>query len=213
MTAIFAYAKDDISFIAADSRRGILPTTEVLKVHQWSEHILIAQTGDGPAMTKLIHKMLEIRDNCADQTTDLPTLTSIFKIKTLGKNICGKFVVAVASHGQDKAQIQTFDCCTRQTTTVGNLLDIYADGTSQPIFQNIADYEFQKMLNSGHPIPLDIWAVECIKKAKTQAPDYVDFPATLAITRPIAPSMRRCIIQKVPSAGVFTQSSLDFLAS
>lgn len=64
MTAIFSYVKDDIAFIAADTRRGILGLTGVAtKVHhRWSEHILLAQTGAGAPMTELPCEMTVWRD-------------------------------------------------------------------------------------------------------------------------------------------------------
>jgi 20S proteasome alpha/beta subunit len=62
MTAIFAYAEDDTAFIGADTRRAVLELSSVVtKIHRWSEHILLAQTGAGKPMTELIYAMMVTR--------------------------------------------------------------------------------------------------------------------------------------------------------
>lgn len=224
MTAIFAYVKDDIAFIGADSYRTTPQgwSFVVTKVHRWSEHILIAQAGYGVPMTKLIYDMMIARDHDYGQYSTLAGLTALFKClhkqhfnassnsqSTQALSVQGTLVVANTCDGKTPAQIQSLDLATGLDSLVGLSGNAYAAGSNQSVFQTIADAEIIKITNSGSTIPLDTWASICIQNAASVAPELVNWPADFVISRPINPSCRRCIIQR--SQSLLRSSNPDYL--
>ena len=111
MTAIFAYVQNDIAFIAADTCRTdkVVPFV-AHKVHRWSEHILIAQTGPSRSLTRLIFEMMIVRDNGAElaKRDGLERVFSKF-YKKCCVEAAGTLVVACAADGNSPAEIFTLD--------------------------------------------------------------------------------------------------------
>jgi hypothetical protein len=63
LTAIFAFVEDGTAFIAADTKRAMTGfVSAAKKIHYWSDHILIAQTGIAKPLACLISEMILWRD-------------------------------------------------------------------------------------------------------------------------------------------------------
>ena len=62
MTAIFAYARDHVSFVAGDTLRvdANLVKRTVCKVHHWSDKVVLAQAGEADQLTELIANLLPL---------------------------------------------------------------------------------------------------------------------------------------------------------
>lgn len=207
MTAIFAYVSDDVAFLAADTKRAVplLPlSTMAMKVHQWSEHVLIAQTGAGEAVSELIATMILWRDR-NPELISFSGLVQLFDklrpcffkraVKRSKITVAGTIVVACAAHDRCPAQVATFDFATGTQNSVGVSGSVYADGTDQVQFQSIADIEIAALVQGQDHVQLDRWALSCLTKSIALYPTFVGWPADMTIARtfpaPICVNIRR----------------------
>jgi hypothetical protein len=208
MTAIFAYTEDEIAFIAADTRRATaagLMSAVAAKVHRWSEYILLAQTGAGTHMTRLVQEMMLLRDKHSDRE-NLEGLTATFKAlrekhyaeatKQSKYTVAGTLLAACAADGISPAQIVTFDFANGQQATVTVGGEVYAHGSNPSQFLSIARAEISKARASS-PVELDRWAMSCIEKAAQMHASAVGWPADIAIARPDPPSTRLIVLRRV----------------
>jgi hypothetical protein len=210
MTAIYAYVEDDTAFIGVDTRRAIgLLSSVVTKVHRWSEHILLAQTGAGKAVTELIYAMMVTRDNnpAFVSFADLSKIFDLHQKKMYQAaqanskvTIVGTLVAACASDATAPAQIATFDFAAGGgPKIVGGSGSAYADGTDAAAFQSAADHHIQCMRANSDAFALDRWAMTCIADAHASYPSSVDWPADLVITRPCPSPIRLTTFRRVAS--------------
>ena len=193
----------------------------VEKVHRWSETVLLAQTGAGRPMTRLIQKMMFNRDHDYPKNSTGEGLKSLYSsLRPLLYNeelrtsrsrsaLNGTFVVVVASDGIAPAEIFTLDYATGAYTPIGGSGTRYADGTNQTVFQAVADRQFAALSSSASKLPLDVWASNCIQDAVASEPQHVDWPADLAISRFFPGSGRRFILRRIASP--ITSGIVDFL--
>lgn len=207
MTAIFTFVSDDVAFVGVDTRRAIGALSSVVtKVHRWSDKILLAQTGAGAPLSELISEMAVWRDRNPGLVS-FSGLTQIFNRlraqhydRAVGQSkvvVLGTVVAVCAAGLGSPAQIVTFDFATGAQKVVGRAGEVYADGTSQSAFQNIAEIEFRR-LASG-PLALDRWAIDCLDQAARRHPSSVGWPADLAIARPDPNPLRITVLRRVES--------------
>lgn len=209
MTAIYAYVCDDLAFISADTRRAIWELSSVVtKVHRWSEHILLAQTGSGVPLSELLCEMTVWRDR---NPTLIPFSGLAQVISKLAPqrhaaakaqspiSVNGTIVAACASDGASPAQIVTFDFQTGSPKTVGGSGSVYADGSDPPAFLSIAQSTLTLHKTPTGALQLDRWAMDCLGQAVAVRPDSVGWPADLAIARPFPAPTRLTIVRRVQS--------------
>jgi hypothetical protein len=207
MTAIFTFVNNGVAFVGADTRRAIGALSSVVtKVHRWSDRILLAQTGAGAPLTELITEMTVWRDrnpglasfSGLKQVFDRLRPVHYAKAITASKvTVIGTIVVVCGGEAASPAQIVTFDFASGASKVVGGVGDVYADGTDQPAFQVIAEYEFKKLALGAYS--LDRWAMDCIEQAAGLYPKSVGWPVDLAIACPNPHPIRLTVLRRVES--------------
>ncbi|GLI96104.1 hypothetical protein LMG27198_50960 [Methylocystis echinoides] len=110
--------------------------------------------------------------------------------------VIGTLVAACAADGISPAQIVTFDFETGAQTVVGACGSVYADGTDQAGFLEIAQSQFARFGTSDR-LELDGWAIACLEQAIAARPNAVGWPADLAIVRPYPAPARLTILRRI----------------
>jgi hypothetical protein len=200
MTAIYAYAYDDIAFVAGDTRRldpqGV--PRVVSKLHHWSDGVVLAQAGEAQFLSDLLRKILplagffpETAEGFVDAFSQLNArfwskAEDFYEKKAAGSVPEGTVLVAASATKITPARVFKLDFETGAITNSANRED--ADGTDIPQFRADASRHL-KTLRANEPdagIPLDIWAVRCVEDASKNYSRYIGPPVDALIARPCA---------------------------
>ena len=202
MTAIFAYAQNDIAFVAGDSLRNItlLGPTTVQKVHQWSPTVVFAQAGDGTFQSRLIANVLTLQPNLVashpndpDDVRLIHSYTQLWptywaqasayfsKLASGNAHIRGTILVAAAADNHGPARIHAIDFATGQVKLCAGSIE--AEGTDPPAFSALAQTLYNDLYVPNTAFAIDDWALRCIDTCVASHPNDVGWPADLAIAR------------------------------
>ena len=195
MTAVYAYAHENVAFVAADTLRmgqcGM--PFRVCKVHHWSDKVLLAQAGEARFLTELIGKILPLRGffpGTDDGFFDaFRQLSSGFWDKAQSEYSKraqpmpdGTVLVAAAADTKT-ARIHKVDFRTGDATLCQGRLE--ADGTDPAQFRADAEKHFLS-LKSGQDdsdIQLDRWASLCIEDAVKRYDRFISYPLDALLAR------------------------------
>lgn len=194
MTALFAYADNEVAFIASDTCRaqGIMQFVAA-KTSQWSDVVLIAQTGFGEGLQRLSGEM-KARQHLRPEWRGLQGVEDLFTKHRAYRleferhhnktpnTINGTLLAVQAGTFRGPPRIATYDWVSGSICP--QALPVYADGTNAPLFNQIAQGEFAKMSSSSN-LDLGDWAVRCMKVVKTDPGmvNIVEWPVDLSIIR------------------------------
>jgi hypothetical protein len=194
MTAIFAYAKGDIAFVAGDTLRAdplhVLPPACVVKVHDWSGTVVFGQAGNAHHQSAMIADIRQNKNYRPDDDTglanahqNLRSLHHQAAVAKSGPNLSnGTLLVAAAQTAAFPARLSTLEFSTGNHQLLTGA--IAADGTKPADFLAIAQTHMQALSAAGSgTIALDRWAMMCISDAVSVCPNDVGWPADLLIAR------------------------------
>jgi hypothetical protein len=179
MTAIVAYAKRGLAFVAGDSKRAGA-NFPVTKVHRWGKDIVFAQAGNALFLSNLIAQMMALRYQYGEHLDGFREAFAALR---------GHF------HCQAIASLKTSS--TPHLVDTGGVL-LVADGDSGQVYSfNFADGSETPLGSSGvggvvqgraaaeqwsiNAPALDVWAVNVIADCIGSS---VDWPIDVLIARP-----------------------------
>lgn len=186
MTAVFALVRDDILFLASDTRRGSRFPLTVTKVHSWSDQVIFGQAGNGVHQSSLIAELRSERKSPA-QSTEL-ALYAMYQARRTRhlSNVAppaatnGTILVAETNAGSG-GSLWAYDLPTGSRSQVAG--PIAAIGTNPGVLTGIARSHASRLRGQGG-FAADEWARMCIEDAIRQFPNDVGWPCDLLIARP-----------------------------
>lgn len=197
MTAIFAFAERDVTFVASDTKRGLSVggSFTARKTQVWDERTLIAQTGFGEGLQRLVGEMLA-RQHVHPSFVQPGGAAASFEIvrafrleyerhhaKTASA-VGGTLVVVEGGYLTTPASITTLDWTTGNPVVISG--PVHGNGSNPNAFQRIAVDQYNSFRPGGSgPIDLGAWAMACIADAKQvqNGGTAVDWPIDLTIIR------------------------------
>jgi hypothetical protein len=218
MTAIYAYARNRVAFVAGDTVRydPIAGRQTVCKLHHWSDSVVLAQAGEARMLSKAIQRAVplsgflqlpptgdgfiqafeRVRPGCWAEAQNA------FAARNAGNPPPGTVLIAEAATDHTAARVLKLDFETGALTPSVGFFD--ADGTDVDQFRTIAQFHLDALQADGHDqgIPLDVWAARCVQNAAEAHPRYIGFPADVLIGRPSAARDRILVYRRVPCADV-----------
>lgn len=198
VTAIYAYAHEQIAFVGGDTLRvdvNLVPRT-VCKLNHWSDTVVIAQAGEADFLTELIGKLLPLSGwlgstderffeafrACHRQYWE--RAERVYQEKDRGPVPPSIVMVAAAATKTTPARIHKVDFETGEAILTNGRVD--ADGTNVPQFQADAARHLAllKLGQSDSGLQLDIWARNCVADAAERLPKFIRNQADALIARP-----------------------------
>ena len=222
MTAIYAYAHDQIAFVAGDTlrvdRNGVRRT--VCKLHHWSDGVVLAQAGEAQFLSDLLQRVLPLMgfyhataEGFIEAFRELhrefwSKAEASYKQKTAGPVPEGTVLVAAAATDVSSGRVFKLDFQTGELRISSNHED--ADGTDVAQFQADAHRHLESLRTNEKEVllPLDIWAVRCVEDAATRYPRVIGPPVDVLIARPSTAKdrilvHRRIAIKSAPGLDLF----------
>lgn len=193
MTAIFAYADGDVAFVAGDAARTypVFGRLNAIKVHRWSDTVLLAQAGDGVFLTRLLLRMRErapaIRHHHASLASDQQFIQAFQSMRPnyvsgsirAGGRGGGIVLIAAAADAFGPARINSVDFASGALAPPTAAV-VLADGADPVGFTAQAKATLPSN-RAGWQI--DDWAVDCIDFAIRGFPQDVGYPAHMLLSR------------------------------
>lgn len=192
MTAIFVYVENDVIFMATDTKRvnGCVVTT-AMKSTQWSPNVIIAQTGYGESLTRLLGLMMSWQHRqeefstldgaytCFKKTARFCLESEKYHLKN--PNISGKLILAEPnSSGVGVGKISTFEWISCTKTDHNDI--VFAEGTKPLEFQDIAKKNHNDWVKSGTKNIAE-WGLKSLSDASSMCGCSVGMPFDLTISK------------------------------
>jgi hypothetical protein len=195
MTAIFAYAKENVAFVAGDTfRYSGLFGRKAAKVHSWSESVVIAQAGEARFLTELIANICSLSGHLSETDEGLFEAVEEYHTKFWSEAKAryeeegqdppdGTLLVAAAATDLNPARIHKVSLKTGEAIFCDG--PIAADGTDADKFLVEAEAQFSSMQtgNADTGVELDVWACRCVQSAAAMHEAFIKFPADVLISR------------------------------
>lgn len=193
MTALFAYAADEVAFIASDTCRALGGLRSLAaKTFQWSDTLLVAQTGFGEGLQRLTGEM-KSRQHYDPSFRGQKGVYSLFdrhrayrleleRFNSKVPSVVGGTLLSVQLGSvRGPASIVTLDWVSGAVSS--QTLPVYADGSDPTLFNQIAQSQLAAL--PANNLDLGQWATRCMQDvmACTTMVGVVDWPLDLAIIR------------------------------
>lgn len=222
MTAIFAFADGDYAFVAADTLRqlALYGGLTATKVHEWSDHVVLAQAGEGIFQSRLIAQMKLARPILANQYPGLPedqrlitaykgmwpdfyqnALASVSKLHNGSAHITGTILVASSADNHGGARIHKLDFATG--TVKQSLNNVEADGQDPSLFATNAKTLMNTLRQTSQSLQLDLWGIKCVEDAISAYPTNVGWPVDLLLARSAFGGSRITLMRRVQANAAF----------
>jgi hypothetical protein len=213
MTAIYAYARDEIAFVAGDTIRTDYRGVQqpVCKLHRWSDRVLLAQAGEAEALSKLLLTVVPLAGWVGATADDFVRTFQQCRARFWdearrvyeehGRAVTnGTVLIAEAARDGAPARICKLDFETGHRTITEGRID--ADGRDVPQFQADAHRHLEALQgdDEDHDLPLDMWAVRCVQDAAATHPGYIDLPVDVLIARPSEANDRIVVYRRIRDA-------------
>ena len=214
MTAVYAYAQDNVVFVGGDScrtdRRGV--RVPACKLYHWSDSVLFAQAGEAQFLTQLIGKVLPLMgfypptdEGFFDAFAQLngrfwSEAEQYYTARKAGSVPAGTILAVATATSSTSARIHRVDFRTGLPTLSNQLLE--ADGAAAAQFTSDAQRHFLALraASSNNGVPLDKWAALCVSDAATSHPGVVNYPTDALIGRPSTAGDRVLVQRRMHSA-------------
>jgi len=214
MTAIYAYAHEQVAFVAGDTcrvdrnRQG----RSVCKVHHWSDAVVLAQAGEAQFLTQLIGVVRPLMgfypptdEAFFDAFSELHRkFWSDAEMEYASKGISpvpdGTVLVAAAATPTHPARIHKVDFKTGARVLCVGTVD--ADGTDEAQFKADALRNFLSLQStqSDSRVPLDPWACLCASDAVNAHTGVISYPVDALIARPSGVGDRLLVQRRIQSS-------------
>jgi hypothetical protein len=213
MTAVFAFADRGVAFVAADTRRT--PSGKpnhhftATKFYRWSDEVLLVQSGEAHALTRLILQMLRSAPLIPSDSGFITNFGALHQRywrvaqKIYGAQPPPRGNVLVVAAGLGASKITSVDFQTGNPQPISG--NHHAEGSAPSQFQAIAAQELAR-LGSGTNVQLDAWGASCIERAiaavptNPHVPGPIGWPADLVISRVTGSSDRTVIHRRTHHA-------------
>jgi hypothetical protein len=198
MTAIYAYAQDDMALVGGDTSRtyrgGV--SLQACKLYHWSDCVLLAQAGESQFLTQLLGTLLpQAGFSGLTDTGFFATFAQLhakfwndaenyYLARNLGAVPDGTVLVAAAATSTAPARIHRVDFRTGIPTPCH--ASPVADGADAIQFTSDAQGHLAALraASGGAGVPLDTWVALCVTDAANGYPGLVAYPADVLVARP-----------------------------
>lgn len=217
MTAIYAYARDRIAFVAGDTLRydPVAKGQTVCKLHHWSDSVVLAQAGEAHMLSDAIQRAMPLFGFLRLPPTADGFIQAFRQVHAgfwdkarkarsklkAGEPPPGTVLIAEAATDHGAARVLKLDFQTATVTPSDGCFD--ADGTDVNQFRATAQQHLEALQGNGEnqTVPLDIWAARCVQEAAAAYPEYIGFPVDVLIARPSQENDRILVHRRVTSVG------------